>query len=208
MERLYPSSLVEVPNKWWALKNCWFQRNFGCTKILGLKTFGSKEIVGSKKFWAKINFGAEKNFVSKKFLIKILKKNWVRKNFWSGNFIKKFGPLKNVGTKGFIVPRTIRTILGLKLLGPKKLRHCYICQGTVVQGDIGPRDSCPRRFLLKEAFTSDELANFLFYSLLDVTILIVYKMIKNYEQPLMFQTFTLDNSLLGPMSPWTKVFFD
>ena len=24
----------------------------------------------------------------------------------------------------------------------------------------------------------------------------------------MFQTFTLDNSLLGPMSPWTKVFLD
>ena len=24
----------------------------------------------------------------------------------------------------------------------------------------------------------------------------------------MFQTFTLDNSLLGPMSPWAKVFLD
>ena len=24
----------------------------------------------------------------------------------------------------------------------------------------------------------------------------------------MFQTFTLDKSLLGPMSPWTKVFLD
>ena len=31
---------------------------------------------------------------------------------------------------------------------------------------------------------------------------------KLYEQPLVFQAFTLDKSLLGPMSPWTKVFLD
>ena len=68
---------------------------------------------------------------------------------------------------------------------------CYICprascprrpwskvsrvQGTVVQGDFGPR-----KLLSKEAFTSDKLAQIiLFYSLLDLTILIDYKMTKN-----------------------------
>ena len=46
-------------------------------------------------------------------------------------------------------------------------------QGTVVQGDFGPR-----RLLSKEAFTGDKLAQIIFYSLLDVTILIDYKMTK------------------------------
>ena len=46
-------------------------------------------------------------------------------------------------------------------------------QGTVVQGDFGPR-----RLLSKEAFTIDKLAHIIFYSLLDITILIDYKMTK------------------------------
>ena len=47
-------------------------------------------------------------------------------------------------------------------------------QGTVVQGDFGPR-----RLLSKEAFTSDKLAQIIsFYSLLDITILIDYKITK------------------------------
>ena len=48
-------------------------------------------------------------------------------------------------------------------------------QGTVVQGDFGPR-----RLLSKEAFTSDKLAQIIFfYFLLDITILIDYNMTKN-----------------------------
>ena len=44
-------------------------------------------------------------------------------------------------------------------------------QGTVFQGDFGPR-----RLLSKEAFTSDKFAQIIFfYSLLDITILIDYK---------------------------------
>ena len=40
-------------------------------------------------------------------------------------------------------------------------------QGTVVQGDFGPR-----RLLSKEAFTSDKLAQLFFFNLLDITTLI------------------------------------
>ena len=45
-------------------------------------------------------------------------------------------------------------------------------QGTVVQGDFGPR-----RLLSKEAFTIDKLTP-MFFFLLDITILIDYKMAK------------------------------
>ena len=69
------------------------------------------------------------------------------------------------------------------------LSQVQLSKKTLVQGDKCPRDSCPivqgdfgpRRLLSKEAFTSDKLAQFFFYSVLDVTIVIDYKMTKKND---------------------------
>ena len=59
-------------------------------------------------------------------------------------------------------------------LSKGRLSKETMVQGTAVQGDFGPR-----KLLSKEDFTSDKLAqiNF-FHSLLDITIVIDYKMTK------------------------------
>ena len=71
-------------------------------------------------------------------------------------------------------------------------------KGTNVQGTIFQGDFCPRKLL-----------SVMVFFLLDITILIDYRMKKKlYEQPLKSQTCTVDKSLLGPMFPWKTVLLD
>ena len=102
-------------------------------------------------------------------------------------------------------------------------RCCYICprescprrpwsKGTNVQETVVQRDFGPRRLLSKEAFISDKRAQIIsFYSLLDITILIDYKMAKNnMKSPLCFKLspwtkVSLDQCFLGQKSFWTNV---
>ena len=78
-------------------------------------------------------------------------------------------------------------------------------QGTVVQWDFGPR-----RLLSKEAFTSDKLAQIIFFLLYWISrYWLIIKWRKNNMNSLSPWTkVSLDQCLLGQKSSWTKVSLD